>query len=489
MSQIIFKTQPFKHQLEAFESTKETDSFGLLWEQGCGKTKPVIDTAAHLYLSNKIDAMLVVAPPGVERNWISDEIPTHMPQSVFDVTQTILYRSSDAHRKSFQNEAHQKLLHDGFLVLAISYHAFMTKAGKEFVWKFMKRRRFLYALDEAHYIKTPGAKRTKSVIASSQYAAYRRLLTGTPLANGPFDLYSQIRFLNDNFWKSQGIASFAAFKSRYGIFESMRMQGREFQKLVEYRDVDDLKKRVSSISHRVRKEDVLDLPPKLYQKRYFRITDEQKRHYENLRDNYETVMRDGTLVEADLPIVRLLRFMQIVCGYVGQYDETTGEVVSHDIPGGNPRLDLFTEIVEENDRPTIVWARFTRDIDLIVEKLRSLGRSVMRYDGRATPDECAEADRAFKAGDIDYIVANAAKGKEGLTWHRAKLVIYYSNSFKLIDRLQSEDRAHRAGMDDNPVTYIDICAEDTVDERVINALRAKRDIAREIQNDPITEWI
>lgn len=489
MLDFSFKTQPFTHQLEAFEGTRDTESFGLLWEQGCGKTKPVIDTAAYLYLTGKIDAMLVVAPPGVERNWISDEIPVHMPESVYDRTETILYRSSDAHRKSFQQESASKLLHDGFLVLAISYPAFMTKAGKEFVWKFMKRRRFLYALDEAHYIKTPGAKRTKSVIASAQYASYRRLLTGTPLANGPFDLYSQIRFLNDNFWKAQGIASFAAFKSRYGIFETMRMQGREFQKLLEYRDVDDLKKKISSISHRVRKEDVLDLPPKLYQKRYFKITDEQKRIYRALKDEYEVVMRDGTVVEADLPIVRLLRFMQIVCGYVGQYDESTGEVVSHDIPGQNPRLDLFTEIVEENYSPTIVWARFTRDIDLVVAKLQELGKTVARYDGRATPDECAAADRAFKNGDIDYIVANAAKGKEGLTWHRAKLVIYYSNSFKLIDRLQSEDRAHRAGMDDNPVTYVDICAEGTVDERVINALRAKRDIAREIQSDPITEWI
>lgn len=489
MKHFPIKTNPFSHQRDILQSTCLTESYGLLWEQGCGKTKPIIDTAAYLYSEGLIDGVLIVAPPGVERNWITDEIPAHLNDDIRERTETILYRTSEAHRKSFQRESELKLKHDGLLFLAISYNAFMTVAGKNFVWNFMKRRRFLYALDEAHYIKTPNAKRTKAIIASAKYASYRRLLTGTPLANGPFDIYSQIRFLDDNFWKRQGMASFQAFKSRYGIFETMRLSGRSFEKLLEYRDVDDLKEKISTITHRVRKEDVLDLPPKLYQKRTFQLSAEQRRIYSELAEHYETILRDGTLVEADLPIVRLTRFMQIVCGYVSTVDDETGESTSHDIPGDNPRMSMFEEVVESIDRPCIVWARFTRDIDLVVNKLIDMGKKVGRYDGKVSPDECAETDRAFKAGDIDFIVANAAKGKEGLTWHRAKFVIYYSNSFKLLDRLQSEDRAHRAGMDDNAVTYIDICAEDTVDERVIHALREKRDIARLIQNDPLSSWI
>ena len=118
-----------------------------------------------------------------------------------------------------------------------------------------------------------------------------------------------------------------------------------------------------------------------------------------------------------------------------------------------------------------------------------LGKDAVRYDGSVDDDTAERNKLAFNNGDAKWFVGTAQKGGPGLTLTVAKTMVYYSNSFRLIDRLQSEDRCHRAGMDEHPVNYIDIVANDTVDEHIVDNLRNKRDIAVEIQGDPWKEWI
>jgi SNF2 family DNA or RNA helicase len=118
-----------------------------------------------------------------------------------------------------------------------------------------------------------------------------------------------------------------------------------------------------------------------------------------------------------------------------------------------------------------------------------LGKDAVRYDGSVDEDQAERNKLAFQAGDAKWFVGTAAKGGPGLTLTQAKTMVYFSNSFKLIDRLQSEDRAHRAGMDEHPVNYIDIVANNTVDEQIVTNLRNKRDIASTIQGDEWKEWI
>lgn len=480
--------QPFKHQEIHFEDHRETPAWGLLWEQGTAKTKPVIDTTAWLYLKGEIDGLLVVAPPGVERNWNSDEIPEHLIPEVAIETRVEVFSSKRKGTKDHRWRMDSIRQHKGLAVLLISYNAFMTKIGKDTCWKFLRDRRCMYVLDEAHNIKSPSAKRTISIVASSKYAPYRRILTGTPMAVGPFDLYSQIRFLDNDFWKKREIDGAVAFRQRYGRWftaaECKTLHGYDpgFDKLIEYQNLDELAEYLKQITDRVLKEDVLDLPPKLFQKKYVELSPEQESAYNQLRDEFYYEFADGHVVDAELAMTRLLRFQQVLCGYL----PGEGEEPRRDLPGRNPRIEAMEDLRDTIFTPTIVWARFRHDVDKIMDLL---GHDAVRYDGTVDDDQAEYNKKAFQSGDKKWFVGTTAKGGPGLTLHKAKTMIYYSNTFKLIDRLQSEDRAHRAGMDEHPVNYIDLIAPGTVDERIVQNLRDKVEIASVVTGDRLKEWI
>jgi SNF2 family DNA or RNA helicase len=482
-----FHSEPFAHQLETFHRTAMLPYHGILWEQGTGKTKVGIDTACALWEAGEIDAVIVVAPNGVHRNWLTDEMPAHVPTRIRPAIKAEYWESSKAGQVGVQAKMKALLEHKGFSWLLMSYEGFNTERAKKYVWKFLRQRRVLYILDEAHNIKSPGAKRTKSIVASGKYAPYRRILTGTPVAQGPFDIYSQLKFLDDDFWKQYGFANFGVFKFHFGDWftadDCKRLHGYDpgFDKLVRYKNIEQLNEILASVSTRVMKEDVLDLPPKLYSKRYHDMTKEQRQLYENLRDDFMAEFADGAVIDGQLAITRLLRLQQIVCGYA----QTDGEEPIRMIGDKNPRLDLLEDIASGLTHQGIIWARFTRDIDQIMSVL---GDKACRYDGSVTDDEAQEAKEAFQAGDFQWFVGNPQKGATGLTLVQAKTMVYYSNSFKLIDRLQSEDRAHRIGQDVS-VNYIDLVSPGTVDEHIVRRLREKFDIAARITGDELRDWL
>ena len=491
MQDYPFRTTPFPHQLKEFTDHWRTPGRAILWEPGTGKTKLMIDVAGALYLADEIDGVVVVAPNGVHRNWATDEIPVHLPKAILEQSHYEFWHTGKAGTKYHQRAMAGLLAHKGLAWIMMSYDAAMTVAGKKYLWDFLRKRRVLYVMDEGHAIKSPGAKRTKSIVASTKYAPYRRLLTGTPIATGPFDLYSQVQAIDEQLWDRHEFGSYRVFKFHFGQWftaaDCHQLHGYDpgFDKLLGYKHLDQLADILGTVSSRVTKKDAgLNLPEKLYSKRYYDLTPLQARLYEELRQDYYAEVSEGKIVEAALAIVRLLRFQQIICGYVKVEDE---EPV-HMLEGPNPRMDALREIIEATPHAGIIWARFTKDVDQIMELLAEMKQVAVRYDGQVSDDEAAEAKRKFQAGEAQWFVGNPAKGKEGLTLHIAQTVVCYNNSFKLLDRLQSEDRAHRIGMK-NPVNYIDIVAAGTIDEHIVRALRNKLDIASQITGDELKEWI
>jgi SNF2 family DNA or RNA helicase len=487
-----FKTKPLSHQARIFDETRDLKSFALLWEQGTGKTKPTIDTAAYLYERGEIDALVVVAPNGVHRNWKSDELPKHLPERLHSKVRCEFWEASKSSNKGFQAKMKAVLNHQGLSIVLFSYENLMTEKGRNFLWKFLRQRKALYVLDESHKIKSPGAKRTKSIVASGRYAEYKRVLTGTPIGHGPFDIYSQLKFLNEDFWKPHGFADFSVFKQHFGDWftaaDCKRVNGFDpgYDKLNGYVNVDQLAKIVDTISDRVLKEDVLDLPPKLYGKRYYELNREQARVYEQLTQDYEAEFADGARIDGSLAITRLLRLHQVCVGYA--YTDADPEPFRL-LGERNPLLDSFVEWSEGVNRQAIVWARFTKDIDQLMD---ALGSRACRYDGTLTDDDAERSKLGFQAGEFQWFVGNAQKGATGLTLTQAKSVAFYSNSFNLIDRLQAEDRAHRIGQDTS-VDYVDfegrLNGAETVSGKIISSLRGKFDIAAQVTGDNIREWI
>ncbi len=456
---------------------------GEFWEQGTGKTKPIIDSTAFLYEEKEIDGLVVIAPNGVHRNWVSDEMVAHMPDRVMERMKSHVWYSTDAkyHARAFE----ETLNHDGLASLVMSYNAVWTKRGRD-AWKaFLKRRRCMYVLDESHRIGEPGAKWTMRIMGSKVAAPYRRVLTGTPTGGKPFKTYTQLKFLEPDVWKKYGISDFTTFKTFFGIWETCYTKDdRAYPNCVAYKNLDIMNHELLRLGSRLLKDDVLDLPPKVYSKRYFMPTPKQKALYNQLKEEFEIESAMGTLT-AELAIVRLLRLQQIVCGYLPGSDDDD-ELVA--IPGGNPRLDLLTEVCEDIGHQAIIWARFQEDHRLISQHKKFAGNCVM-VNGTVTGKPRDAAIDLFKSGDVQYLVASPSAIGMGYTLNMAKTCIYYSNSFHLIDRLQSEDRPHRIGQDAK-VQYIDLCAEKLqADTKIIETLRKGLHLSEVVQGDTFREWI
>lgn len=481
-----FKTEPMSHQLHFLREHCEDASHALFWEQGTGKTKAIIDNAAQLFLLGKIDAVLVLAPGGVHENWRTDEIPAHLLNDVRRCSRGVVWNTGAKNAKWFQKEVKLLLEHEGLAWLFMTYDGIMTEEGRNFCKRFLLRRRVLYVVDEGHNIKTAAAKRTRRVVASGAYAPYRRLLTGTPSSGTPFDYYPQIKFLDDSFWRRElNLADHAAFKNEFGVWQRRedvkKATGWDpgYDQLISFKNEDVLKDLLKKISSRVLKEDVMDLPEKIYRKVYFEMTKLQRSIYEEVKEELIAVLDNGSTITAELAITKLLRLQQIALGYAPTDDEPLGMIDKK-----NPALDAAVDFCTQASGQGIVWCRFTKDIDLLMD---ALPRAV-RYDGRVSQEDASRARAGFKAGDYQWFVGNTAKGREGLTLIGAKTTLYYSNSFKLIDRLQSEDRNHRRGQTQN-VLYGDLVCHDTVLSHIANSLRSKFDIASNLNGDRLREWI
>jgi SNF2 family DNA or RNA helicase len=479
MLEVTFKTPPFKHQLDEFTQYREETNRALLWEQGTGKSKLVLDTVAWLYINKKIDALLIVAPNGVHQNWLHDQFPQHYSG---DTYMSLMWDSRRAGNKAFQSNLRQVMEnYHSLAVLTINYEAIITKKGRAAVEKFLGMRDVFMVCDESHKIKAMSAIRTKAIIELGRFAKYRRILTGTVVGNSAFDLYSQFLFLNENIL---GQRSEYAFKQRYGVFVKTYMQGRYFNQLVKYKNLEHLRHLIEPYSSRVTKDDVLDLPAKLYTKRYFYMSDEQKAAYIKLKEEYLLELDTGDVLTAPLAITRMLRLQQISCGYVPKDENSFSSFGTK-----NPRVECLMEAIESTEGKIIIWARFTEDIRQIKTRLELDKIEFVEYYGDIGTTERTWALETFTQNpDCKIFLANPACAGEGLNLHVATTIIYYSNSFKLIERLQSEDRAHRIGQTKN-VTYIDIMCPETIDEHIVQALIDKKDVAALVNGDNLGEWI
>jgi SNF2 family DNA or RNA helicase len=479
------KTDPFDHQASELKLHGDDLVRAIHWEQGTGKSWLGLATAERLKLAGKIDAIFITAPPGLHRNWINYEIPDHLslPHA------TIAYQSKKAKTKKHQAECSDVLnaSKDVMPILAMSYPGIKTVEGKKLAKAFLKKHRCLYLGDESNRFKTPSAKITRTILASSEYAPYKRTLCGTPITNSPFDIYTQFRFLDKNFWANTpyGLGSFQCFKTFFGVWIKgyNAAADREFDQCVGYKNLDILTKLVGSMASRVLKEDVLDLPAKLYSYSGFDMTPKQWKLYKEIEEEFFTEL-EGEFIFTPLAITRMLRLQQISCGYLPTGDENE----CHMIEAKNPRLKALNETTQDLPHKAIIWARFIKDIDLICEML---GDRAVRWDGSVDEDQREDNKLRFKTEPIDkvqFLVATPESMGEGHTLNEALTSIYYSNSYKMKERIQSEDRNHRAGQKDH-VHYVDIVANKTKDVDIIDNLRGKFDNASTVVDGKIRQWL
>ena len=476
-----FKTKPFEHQKEALKRSWAAKTYALFMEMGTGKSKVLVDNIAMLYDRGAIRGALIVAPKGVYKNWHDIEFPVHLPEHVAHTK--VLWEPSKTIKKQLELDT---LFDDkgDLKILIINIEAFSTKKGLDFATRFLNifLGKALIGIDESTTIKNPTAKRTKSILKIGNLASYRRILTGSPVTKSPLDLYSQCEFLDP--WHL-GHSSYYSFRSRYAHMVDRNFGGKRVQLVVSYRKLPELTEKLNKFSYRVLKEDCLDLPPKLFTKRIVELTDEQKKVYAQMKSLAMAFTEDGKVMSTVNVMTQLMRLHQVTCGTFKADDGTITHLE-------NNRIQALMDCIEDVDGKVIIWANYREDIKKIADALKkAYGEdSTVEYWGEV--DAGVRQDNIAQFQDVKgptrFFVGNAQTGGYGITLTAANTVVYYSNSYDLEKRLQSEDRAHRIGQTGN-VLYIDLCAEGTIDEKIVKALKDKVNIANEIMGEDLKDWI
>jgi len=472
-----FKTKPYKHQLTALEKSWNKENFAYFMEMGTGKTKVLIDNMSMLYDKGKIDGALIIAPKGVVKTWYEQELPTHLSEHIENVS--VLWQPNIT--KSQQEKLDSILENEMLLhILVMNVEALSTEKGVNFARKFINSHNTLMAIDETTTIKTPTARRTKNIIMLGKNAKYKRIMTGSPITKNPLDLYTQCEFLDP--WLLD-FSSYYAFRNRYAEMKTMHIHGRSIQVVDKFQNLGELSETVKQFSYRVLKEDCLDLPPKNFIKRHITLTPAQKKLYEQMKKAAMAVL-NGKVSTTMTVLTQLMRLHQITCGHFTADDGSEQEVESN-------RMNELMSILEETDGKAILWANYQKDIKGIIDNIvKKYGPgSVVDYYGLTPQEDRQDNIRKFQNDpECRFLVGTPQTGGYGITLTQANTVIYYSNGYDLEKRLQSEDRAHRIGQK-KTVTYIDLICEDTVDEKIVKALRDKINIASEVMGEELKDWI
>ena len=470
-----FKSKPFAHQSKALEMSWNKEVFAYFMEMGTGKSKVLIDNIAMLYNAGKINGALIIAPKGVYKNWFDSEIPNHMPDYI--EKKIGLWRTDPNAKELKPLFSTGAELH----ILIMNVEAFSTKKGVLFAHKFLSCHNALISIDESTTIKNPNAKRTKSILSLKPLSKFRRILTGSPVTKSPLDLFSQCQFL-DSWLLNQ--SSYYAFRTRYAVCRKINVSGRQVEIVVGYRNLGELSEKVKPFSYRVLKDDCLDLPPKTYTKRIIELSDEQKKVYKTMKEKAIAFL-NGKMVSTATVITQLMRLHQITCGHFTSDDGDVQEIK-------NNRIDQLMEILEEVEGKAVIWAHYRYDIKKIVEAIsKKYGEnSVVTYYGDTSTDDRQKAITKIQDKDssVRFIVGTPQTGGYGITLTGASTMIYYSNGYDLEKRQQSEARIDRIGQE-KPMTYIDIIAEGTVDDKIVQSLRKKVNIASEVMGEELKEWI
>ena len=473
-----FKTEPYGHQITALEKSWQKDEYGYFMEMGTGKSKVLVDNMAMLYDKGKINGAVIIAPKGVYRNWLSQEIPNHLPSHIDH--KTVLWTALTSKTKDKEYQQLFKVDID-LHILVMNVEAFSTKKGLEFAAKFMNCHKTLMAVDESTTIKTPSAKRTKSICNLGKYAKYRRILTGSPVTKSPLDLYTQCGFLDEELL---GFGSFYSFRNRYAIMVDRNFGGRRVQIPTGYQRLDELSEILKKFSDRVLKEDCLDLPPKTYIERQVELTDEQTKAYSTMKSAALATLK-GKMATAPHVLTQMMRLHQITCGHLKNDDGSITEVKSN-------RIKALLEVLDEVEGKVIIWANYVYDIKQIVNAISDEygDDSIVQYYGAVEAEKRQDNIKKFQDPNSKarFFVGNPQTGGYGITLTAANNVIYYSNGYDLEKRLQSEDRAHRIGQK-KAVTYVDLIAPKTVDEKIRKALRKKINIATQVMGEELRDWI
>lgn len=458
------KVRPYAHQVAAYnaalsEFQRGGHGFAFLHEQGCGKSLTAIATAGYLAQQGKVKKLLIVAPLAVLPVWAREWADYSILAYDVAVLQGTMQKRVDALNAL---EARGAALR----IAAINYDALPRIAEALEAWD-----PDMIICDESQRLKNPQAKQSKIMHKLGQRAAYRIILTGTPVGNTPLDFWSQYRFMAPSIFER----SFYAFRNRYAV-----MGGYGGYEILRYKNLDELTAKAHSVAHRVTKAQALDLPERTDQTLYCDLEPEARRIYRQLLRDKIAELDAEERVSAPRIVTQMMRLSQLTGGYLQPDDP--GAPLRHVSTAKRQLLrETLADLLAAGEK-VVIFARFRAEIaDILAVAAELAGKDGVRSIwGDVPTSEYGKAVSDFQSmPEVRVFVAQIQTAGAGITLHAAHTAIFYSMDYSYLNYDQAKARIHRIGQH-HPCTYIHLIARDTIDEAVIDALKRKRSIADDI---------
>lgn len=470
----------YAHQSDGVKFLVTHSSALLCDEMGLGKSRQVLVAAQQLFAAKKIDRLIVLAPAAVRLSWrqeidkLEQEGLLFMP-CIYNPNKQIMY-GAKSHLASM------------ILPVAIlSYALLPQERHLKALEKWCRDGKTALVCDESSFCKNRTAKQTKGSVRLASSCAYRWLLTGTPIANSPLDLYGQGLVMANGNGPLRG-KTWWQFRARYGVLQTMNIGRRSFQQVVGYQNLEELTAKFAPYILRREKKDCLDLPDKTYSVREVPLDESTWRVYQELKKEAMLALPDSEATPEPNAAVRLLRLAQITSGYAGQ-------VISGDNPEcmENQGKDISCEkldwVVSEildgelsNEKAIVIWIRWRRERVRLAEKFLNTSIETYHIFGGQTQNTRDAHIANFMERDVRRVLlAQPHAGGFGLTLTAASTAVFLSNDFSYTTRVQAEDRIHRIGQH-HPCIYLDVLAtgpngQKTIDHHIAEALKAKKNVA------------
>lgn len=440
---------PLPHQDEGTRFLREREAAALFDEQGLGKSRQLIDAIAQDVREGVLRGALIVCPNTIKNTW-AEEIERYS-----DLRYAVFGSGQSARRTTFRS------LRASFYI--INYEAVTAELPS--LKALLRFKPMALVLDESHRIKTPVARVTRSIHALRSDAAKRYIMSGTPVANKPQDVWAQYFFLDGG--TTMG-ASFEAFKSRFCLAGG------------GYTHVDELRDRLASLALRREKNGTVELPSKTLVRVPVTLAGEQLRMYREMRNSLalwiQTLSGEEILARADNILTRLVRLAQLAS------NPALIDAAYHENPAKFAALDqLLPSYLRDAREKVIVWTSFVGNISRLMERFSEF-RPVCLHGEMESKERNVAIKRFQRDPDTRLLVANPAAAREGLTLTQARIAIYLDRTFNLVDFLQSQDRIHRLSQT-RPCEIVLLTAEGTIDEFIDFSIGQKHRLARYTQRD------
>jgi len=521
----IYKTTPRPQQLEALRRSDNMKAFAYFMTMRTGKTKVTFDDAARAWRAGLIDCLLVLAPNGVQRQWVGEDgVEKHCA-----VPYKAAYYSGGLRAKekrAFADLLSKDLAGKHLKILTLNIESAANASGNKILNQIVRHNRCMGVVDESTRIKTPTAASTKFIIQLREMCAMRRILNGTPITQSPLDLYAQFMFLDP---RIIGMTTYVSFRNRYAVVKRTLKQNGEhkfyahcerngldptqvdldkltfsqlakagirsgkdfYEHVVDYRNIAELEAKVAPYTYRLARKDVEGLPLIVTYTRDVEMRPEQRRIYKEMEDNACAFLgitptdllaffMDENKVTASNGLVKLLKAQQVLGGHIKNSNDAL-QYIQHN------RIKILHDILDEVEGKVIIWARFQPEIQEIVTALRSkYGRDgVAEFHGQVSQEIRETYKQHFQnAARCRYLVGQAGAGGVGQTFDAADTIINYSNDYSLYKRLQSMERATAFGK--KQIAVIDMICPGTIDEKILNALKIKEQRAEDFDYECAT---